>query len=250
MTNRKLQTPSGEWKLVWGDEFDYNGLPNPKKWAYEEGLIRNQELQFYTKRRENARVENGMLVIEGRKESYQGSAYTSASLNTLGKFTFQYGRIEVRAKLPDGLGTWPAIWMMGEDINVIGWPRCAEIDIMEHVAHDPGVVHATLHQINNEKKHWTKNGTTAVPDFAKEFHVYVCEWHPERLDFFVDDKKFFTYPYDGPGTWTFDRRCYLLINLAIGGAWGGQKGVDEKAFPQKYLIDYVRIYQTPKMMGK
>ncbi|GAB4464462.1 MAG: hypothetical protein OHK0029_34460 [Armatimonadaceae bacterium] len=245
------QTSSGDWKLVWSDEFNYSGLPDPKKWDYEVGLIRNKELQYYTKnRRENVRVENGNLVIEARKEPFEGSAYTSGSINTLGKFGFQYGRVEVRAKLPNALGTWPAIWMMGVDRTVVGWPRCGEIDIMEHVAHNPGVIHATLHQINDMKKNWSIGKTIPVPDYADQFHVYTAEWHPDRLEFFVDDKSYFTYPYEGPSRWTFDKPFYLLINLAIGGSWGGQKGVDETAFPQKYLVDYVRIYQLPKYIRK
>jgi beta-glucanase (GH16 family) len=134
-----------DWQLVWGDEFDYSGAPDPEKWDYETGRIRNNEAQTYTTRAENARVEDGKLVIEARRETMDGAEYTSASLNTLGKFGFQYGRIEVRAQLPGARGSWPAAWMLGEDRSVIGWPRCGEIDIMEHVGHNPGVVHATLH---------------------------------------------------------------------------------------------------------
>lgn len=243
----RRQTEAKGWKLIWSDEFDYRGLPDPKKWDYEEGLIRNKELQFYTRgRAENARVENGALTIEGRREAFRGANYTAASLTTLGKLAFQFGRVEMRAKLPAARGTWPAFWMLGEDIGRVGWPRCAEIDIMEHVAHDPGVVHATLHQIGDDGKHWSRGEQIRVPDFATAFHVYAAEWYPDRLDFFVDDKKFFTFPYQGPGKWAFDRRCYLLLNLAIGGAWGGQKGVDESAFPQKYVIEYVRVFQQAR----
>lgn len=242
---RRRATEAQGWKLIWSDDFDYNGLPDPKKWDYEVGLIRNDEKQYYTRaRRENARVENGNLILEARREPFEKASFTAASINTLGKFTFQYGRIEVCALLPDTLGTWPAVWMMGEDIGRVGWPRCGEIDIMEHVAHNPGVVHATVHQVEaNGTGHWSKGGTRPVPDFAKAFHTYAVEWSKEKLDFFIDDAKFFTFPYEGPARWTFDRRMYLLLNLAIGGSWGGQKGIDESKFPQQYRIAFARVYQ-------
>ncbi|MBC8102059.1 MAG: glycoside hydrolase family 16 protein [Cytophagales bacterium] len=241
------QTESKGWKLLWSDDFNYRGLPDPKKWNYEEGLVRNKELQFYTRSRaENARVEDGRLLIEARREPFRGATYTAASLVTLGTFSFEYGRIEMRAKLPAGRGTWPAFWMMGEDIGRVGWPRCGEIDIMEHVAHTPGVIHANVHQIGDDGKHWSKGEQIPVPDCTSAFHVYAAEWFPDRLDFFVDDKKYLTFPYQGPGKWTFDRRCYLLLNLAIGGNWGGQKGVDESAFPQRYEVEYVRVFQKPR----
>ncbi|MDX1933279.1 MAG: glycoside hydrolase family 16 protein [Capsulimonadales bacterium] len=232
-----------EWKKVWAEEFDRNGLPDPKRWDYETGKVRNNELQFYTKRGENARIENKQLLIEGRKEAYQGSEYTAASLITLGKTVWQYGRFVIRAKLPKALGTWPAIWMLGDDISKVGWPRCGEIDIMEHVAHNPGVIHATVHQADSTGKHISQGGTIRVPDCMDRFHVYAMEWYPDRLDFFVDDKKFFTYANDGKNVWTFDKKYYLLVNLAIGGSWGGQKGVDATAFPQQYLIDFIRVYE-------
>ncbi|MBN1818816.1 MAG: DUF3472 domain-containing protein, partial [Sedimentisphaerales bacterium] len=134
-----------QWKLTWGDEFDYTGLPNADKWDYEVGFIRNQEKQYYTKARaENARVEDGMLIIEGRKEKYDRADYTSASIHTWGKQHFLYGRIEVRAKLPTGRGTWPAIWMLGINRRELGWPACGEIDIMENVGFDPDTIHANI----------------------------------------------------------------------------------------------------------
>lgn len=241
-----IASPAG-WSLIWSDEFNGRGLPDPKKWDYEVGLVRNKEAQYYTKARlENARVLGGRLIIEARREPFQGSEYTSASLITLGKFAFQYGRVEVSAKLPKGLGTWPAIWMMGEDRSQVGWPRCGEIDIMEHVAHNPKTIHATIHQIKDGGGHWSKGGTMTLDTYGDRFHVYAMEWSKEKLDFFVDDKLYFTFPYEGPSKWTFDRRMYLLINLAIGGAWGGAKGIDASAFPQRYEVDYVRIYQKSK----
>ncbi len=236
---------SAGYSLVWADEFNYRGHPDRKKWDYEQGLVRNNEPQFYTKSRlENARVENGCLVLEARKEDFQGSKYTSASLITLGKFQFQYGRVDVRAQLPQGMGAWPAIWMLGADRTTIGWPRCAELDIMEHIAYEPNRIYGTLHQIAPDGNgHVSKGGTVDIDDPTKAFHIYSVVWSPKSIDILVDDKPFFTYPYKGPSTWTFDRPMYLLINLAIGGAWAGRHGIDDTSFPQKYLVDYVRVYQ-------
>jgi beta-glucanase (GH16 family) len=239
-----LQVSKPKWNLVWHDEFDRDGLPDPKKWGYEVGLVRNNEAQYYTKaRKENVRIEHGILIIEARKESYSGSEYTAGSINTLGKFTFQYGRLEVRAKLPKTLGSWPAIWMLGEDIETVGWPRCAEIDVMEHVQITPGVIYATVHQSQDGGGHQSKGGKMDLADYADAFHNYAVEWKPTGLEFFVDDKSYFTFPYQGPSTWTMDRRMYILLNLAIGGAWGGQKGIDAKGFPCRMEVDYVRVYQ-------
>ena len=235
-----------EWHLVWSDEFAKNGLPDPHKWTYETGRVRNNEAQTYTKRPANARVEQSKLIIEGQRESFDGAEYTAASLTTQGLAAWQYGRVVVRAKLPKAVGTWPAIWMLGTDISTVSWPRCGEIDIMEHVAFDPGVIHATLHQADAGGEHISKGEQVRVPDFGDVFHVYAVDWLPDRLDFFVDNKKYFTYANDGKNAWTFNKPYYLLINLAIGGDWGGQKGIDAAAFPQKYEIDFVRVYQKRK----
>lgn len=259
-----LPAAAGDWKLVWSDEFDKPGLPDPAKWNYEEGFIRNNEAQYYTRARaENASVQNGMLVIEARKERfanprYQPGAqekrggrgrefadYTSASLTTRGKASWTYGRIEVRAKLPPGRGTWPAIWMLGTNAAQVGWPACGEIDIMEFVGFDPGIVHANIHTKEyNHMKKTGKGSQLAVPDASDAFHVYAVEWDARQMDFFVDDHKYFTYSNEGSGTdaWPYDKDEYLILNLAIGGAWGGAKGIDETCFPQKYYIDYVRVY--------
>jgi beta-glucanase (GH16 family) len=258
-----------DWKLIWSDEFDIPGLPDSTKWDYETGFIRNNEAQYYTReRKENARVENGLLVIEARKERFanpdfdptaksSGRArrsrefadYTSASLTTHGKTNWTGGRIEVRAKLPAGRGTWPAIWTLGTNARQVGWPACGEIDIMEFVGHEPGVIHANVHtrKYNHVQKNG-KGGQIKIPDASEAFHIYALEWDVDHLEFFVDDKKYFTYINEKTGTdaWPFDKEQYLILNLAIGGAWGGQKGIDETIFPQKYLIDYVRVYQKPK----
>jgi len=254
-----------EWSLVWSDEFDYTGLPNESKWNYEQGFVRNRESQYYTKaRKENARVENGHLVIEARKEDWpnpdyrpgsssrrssrsrEKAEYTSASLITRGKATWTYGRIEVKAKLPQGRGVWPAIWMLGTNIREVGWPRCGEIDIMEYVGYDPNTVCANVHMAKYNHAKGTGKGSKIKADKPYDsFHTYAVEWTPERMDFFFDEHKYFTFEneHGGADVWPFDQPHYLILNLAIGGSWGGQKGIDESIFPQKFLIDYVRIYQ-------
>jgi len=256
---------AADWQLVWADEFDRDGLPDPAKWSYEEGFVRNRELQFYTAgRRENARVEGGHLIIEARRERWpnpryradapenrwqerrQFADYTSASLTTRGKAAWTYGRLEARAKLPTGRGTWPAFWTLGTNITQVGWPACGEIDILEYVGHDPGVVHANVHTRGfNHARGNGRGASTRVPDAEKAFHVYAVEWSPQRLEFFVDDRKYFTLENDGtgPDSWPFDAPQFLILNLAIGGSWGGQQGVDDAIFPQRFVVDYVRVYQ-------
>ncbi len=243
------------WKLVWADEFDKPGLPDAKKWTYETGFVRNKELQYYTQARsENARVENGNLVIEARKEEFKGpngkdAHYTAASLTTQGLLETLYGRVEVRAKLPRGRGMWPAIWMLGANHGKpgFGWPKCGEIDIMEFVGHEPEKVHATVHWFGYEKgKHASFGGNLPGQKPSDDLHVYAVEWFADRMDFYYDETKYFTYPIEKAGKDEknpFNKPHYLLINLAIGGGWGGQKGIDDSVFPQQYVIDYVRIYQ-------
>lgn len=261
-----LPAAAGDWKLVWSDEFDHPGLPDPAKWAYETGFVRNNEQQLYVRdRSENARVEGGLLIIEGRKEHLKNPAfdpaaksggrggraresaeYTSASLTTRGKASWTYGRVEVRAKLPTARGTWPAIWMLGTNIGQVNWPACGEIDIMEFVGYEPGIIHANIH--TRKYNHVQKNGKgdkITIADASQAFHVYALEWTADRLDFLVDDQKYFTYRNEGSGrdAWPFDQAQYLILNLAIGGSWGGARGIDDAGFPQRYLIDYVRVYQ-------
>jgi beta-glucanase (GH16 family) len=252
---------AGQWRLTWADEFDHPDLPAKTNWTYETGFIRNNESQFYTRDRgENARVENGMLIIEGRKERFRNpnfrpgnesrrrsnvefADYTSASINTEGKVSFLYGRVEVRAKLPQGKGMWPAIWMMGTNRSAVGWPRCGEIDIMEFVGKEPDRVHATLH-FSKDKKHTSKGGKIETKAPYDEFHVYTMEWFPDRMDFYFDQQKYFTFDVglaDDGGSNPFRKPHYLLINLALGGQWGGP--IDDAMLPQKYVIDYVRVYE-------
>lgn len=234
--------------LVWSDEFDTPGLPDPAKWSYDVGGHGwgNQELQYYTSAKaENARVENGHLVIEARKESIGTNPYTSARLVTKGKGDWTYGRIDVRAKLPKGVGTWPAIWMLGST-TPLKWPDDGEIDIMEHVGYDQGVIHASVHC----KKYYhsigtQKTATITVPDCSEAFHVYSLEWDAESVNMLIDNKPYFNFKneHSGHDAWPFDKPFHLLLNIAVGGGWGGQKGVDAAIFPQKMEVDYVRVYQ-------
>lgn len=255
--------PEPGYALAWADEFDTPGLPDPKKWDCAEGFIRNRELQYYTRgRKENARVENGMLIIEARKEKYKNARYregskdwkrsrrfaryTAANLVTKNKAAWRYGRVAVRAKLPTGRGMWPAIWMLGTDIGSVGWPACGEIDIMENVGYDPETIHGTVHTKKyNHVKGTQKGGKIKIAKPWETFHVYAIEWDARKIDFFVDNKKYFTFRNDGTGkaAWPFDEPHYLLLNIAVGGGWGGAKGVDDAVFPQKFTIDYVRVYK-------
>lgn len=234
-------------KLVWSDEFNYKGLPDASKWNYDVGGdgYGNNEAQFYTKNRlANARVEDGNLVIEAKKENWEKNQYTSAKLYTKGIFGLKYGSVEVRAKLPKGRGTWPAIWMMSEDMKK--WPDDGELDIMEHVGYSQGFIHASVHTKKyNHIIGTQKTDTLVVKDASEKFHIYRADWTPEKIDVYVDNQKYFTYinsekTYEA---WPFDQKMYLILNLAVGGNWGGQKGIDESIFPQKFYIDYVRIYQ-------
>ena len=253
-----------QWKLVWSDEFEYHGLPDPSKWDYEVGMLRNHEEQCYTKTRlENARVEDGMLVIEGRKEHFANPAYdpaakadspkarkfadyTSASLVTKGKADWTFGRLEVRAKEPQGKGVWPAIWMLGCNVGEVGWPRCGEIDVVEFVGQWPNQILGTAHLLK-DGKHAKSEGKLVVEKPFDDFHVYAVEWFPDHMDFFFDQRKYHTFQIsevnqkDGN---PFLKPQFLLLNLALGGDWGG--AIDNSVMPQKYLIDYVRVYQDAR----
>ena len=240
-----------KWKLAWNDEFDVPGLPSSSRWDYEEGYIRNKEAQYYTKgRKENARVEGGKLIINALKDNWNGKPITSASLVTKGKREFLYGRIEAKAKIPTGKGTWPAIWTLGTNIGQVGWPTCGELDILENVGFDPDRVHANIHvKTFNHTKGTGKGNNMLVEKPYEGFHVYALEWYPDRIDFFFDDKKYFTFRKEAGYTdaeWPFDKPQYLILNLAIGGAWGGAQGIDDSKFPHQYEIEYVRYYEPVK----
>lgn len=242
----KVPFDPSRWELVWSDEFDRPGAPNPDVWTHEIGYIRNGEKQYYTDRPENARIENGLLVIEARKDNWNAKPITSASLTTKGKRPFLYGRIAVRAKIPTGRGTWPAIWTLGENIKAAGWPACGEIDILENVGYDPLKIHANIHcKAYNHMKHTGKGSKITADAPWKQFHEYAVEWHEDRIEFFFDDTRYFTYRKESDDTavWPFAQAHYLILNLAIGGGWGGQKGIDESLFPHRFEIDYVRYYK-------
>lgn len=253
------------WQLVWSDEFDGATL-DTGKWTPDIWPARkvNDEDQAYTARPENLRLDDGMLVIEAHKEDYQGAAYTSGRVHAAGKGDVLYGRVEVRARLPDGRGTWPAIWMLpsdpyryattcsqGEDWQgsktCDAWPNSGEIDIMEHVGYQVGHIHGTVH---SQAYYWVKweqrKGRILPADVANTFHVYALEWTPERIDIFVDDSLYFTYvnQHDGWESWPFDQPFHLVLNVAVGGRWGRSGGgIDADVFPQRLLIDYARVYQ-------
>ncbi|MBD0331634.1 MAG: glycoside hydrolase family 16 protein [Chitinophagaceae bacterium] len=235
-------------KMVWADEFNYSGIPDSTKWNYDTGGHGwgNNELQYYTANRlENARVENGTLIIEARNESWMGKKFTSARLTTKGKGDWKYGRIEVRARLPKGTGSWPAIWMLAST-TPLRWPDDGEVDIMEHVGFDQGRVHASVHTKKyNHVIGTQKTANTVVPDCSEKFHKYTLDWRPNAINISVDDHQYFTFgnEHRGEDAWPFTKPFHLLLNIAVGGNWGGQKGVDSAAFPMKMEIDYVRVYQ-------
>ena len=239
---------SQSYKLVWDEEFDEGTVPDASHWTYETGGSGwgNNELQYYTARSENAYLLNGKLIIEAKAEDYQGNEYTSARIKTVLKGDWKYGKFEIRAKLPGGTGLWPAIWMMPTESKYGTWPASGEIDIMEYVGFDPGIIHGTIHTAAyNHTLGTQKGGSTLVVDAESEFHNYSVEWTPEKIDFFVDDQKYFTFTKtsDDYKVWPFNEKFYLILNVAVGGSWGGQQGVDNNAFPAKLEVDYVRVYQ-------
>ena len=241
-------------QLVWSDEFNSPGLPDTNKWSYDKGRgcpdncgWGNNELQFYTtSRSENARVENGKLIIEVRKENFEEAHYTSARLATKNKGDWKYGRFEIKAKLPAGRGMWPAIWMLPTNWEYGGWPGSGEIDIMENVGYWPDSVFATVHTgAYNGSMGTQKTKGLNVKDLSTAFHVYSVEWTAEGMAFFMDGKQYnyFKNDHKSTDTWPFDKTFHLLINIAVGGNWGGKFGVDDSIFPQKMEVDYVRVYR-------
>ena len=232
-------------KLLWSDEFDYKGLPDSTKWNFQVGKARaNNEPQWYTKNLKNVEVADGNLTITVLKEEIEGEKrYTSARINTRGKYEFTYGRIEARAKLPKGRGVWPAFWTLG---LTGGWPACGEIDIMEYWGHDANTVASNVHTRDyNHTKGTGRGGKTVYQDPWKDFHIYAVEWYPERMDFYIDDNMFWSCKTkgEGIGEWPFNAPQYMILNLALWNNWGGQPGIDDSIFPQKFIVDYVRVYE-------
>lgn len=228
--------------LVWAEEFDVDGAPNSAKWGYDIGTGSggwgNNELQYYTSRPENAVVLNGVLKITAIKEAYNGSAYTSARMLTKDKFSFKYGKIEVRAKIPAGGGTWPAIWMLGNNINTAGWPACGEIDIMEHVGNTPNKIYGTLHHPGFSGGNAT-GGYTFIADATTAFHNYITEWTPTSIKFYVDTQLY--YSFTNYSSLPFNQNFFVILNMAMGGNFGG--AISPSFTSATFEIDYVRVYQ-------
>ena len=234
------------YKLVWSDEFNGTGLPDSTKWSYDVGGNGwgNHELEYYTQARvENARMENGNLVIEARKESFGGKAYTSARLLTKNKAQWTYGMFEIRAKIPHGNGTWPAIWTLSAH-DPLNWPQDGEIDIMEAIGSNPNIIYGTCHNLAYHGA-TGKGSTTSISLAPDSFHIYKIEWTPDKIDWYVDDNQYYSYvnPHTGNDVWPYYNDFFMILNVAVGGDFGGQKGVDDSAFPQQMLVDYVRVYQ-------
>ena len=245
--------PPSNYRLVWSDEFIQDGLPDPSKWAYDternkEGW-HNNELQYYSgPRRENAEIKNGILHIHARKEALKDAPdwgrqqYTATRLITRGKADWTYGFFEVRAKMPCGKGTWPAIWTLGTKGQ---WPDDGELDIMEHMGHTPGQTSSAVH-VKSGHAGQAVGGVVQIPDECTAFHRYQMHWTPHDVVFGVDGKQHVRFPKmaGGKDIWPFDHPQYLLLNLAIGGDLGGP--VDDTIFPVSFQVDYVRVYQGPK----
>lgn len=239
-----IVVPEG-WNLVWNDEFDGETI-DLNNWTYDLGAggWGNGESQHYTDRPENARIENGMLVIEARQERYYGSYYTSARLKTQGLQEFQYGRIEARLRVPAGRGLWPAFWMLGSNFATVGWPDSGEIDIMEYVGREPDLILGTIHGPGYSGalslSHWNRQDY----DIADDFHTYAVEWDEEQITWFYDGEAYGTYTRSDVGEreWPFDQPFFIILNLAVGGTLPGPIGLDT-VFPAQYLVDYVRVFQ-------
>lgn len=244
-----------EWKFdttttAWSEEFNTDGSPDPAKWSYDIGGHGwgNNELQYYTDGL-NATVNNGVLKITARKESFSGKDYTSARMVTKNKGDWLYGRFEVKAKLPRGRGTWPAIWMLPTDGVYGTWPNSGEIDIMEHVGFDQNRVHITIHtKAFNHLIGTQKSANKIVNTASDEFHRYRVDWASYGIRGYIDDEKIFEFLNQGAGPdyWPFDKKFHLLLNIAVGGSWGGAMGVDDTIFPASMEVDYIRVFTFVK----
>lgn len=235
------------WQLVWSDEFTQadGSPPDSTKWGYDigGGGWGNNELQHYTSRTNNARIENGQLVIEAKRENYGGNSFTSARLLTKDKWAWTYGRMEARIKVPRTQGIWPAFWMLGTNITPVGWPGCGEIDIMEHIGREPKKVYGTIHGPGYSGGESIGGSHTFVPDVADDFHVFAVEWEANLIRWYVDDIHYFTVTPASLGgdAWVFDHNHFFLLNVAVGGNWPGNTN-ETTVMPQKMLVDYVRVY--------
>jgi beta-glucanase (GH16 family) len=247
------------WTLVWSDEFSGpdGSLPDPAKWTLVTGGsgYGNRELEAYTDRPLNVHEEKGNLVITARRESFTGTdgiarEYTSARLQTKGRFETRYGRIEARIKLPSGQGIWPAFWMMGSNFDAVHWPVCGEIDIMENIGSEPAMIHGSLHGPQYSGSNPLTGGYTLPNNarFSDAFHLFAIEWEPNVIRFYVDGKLFETQDSNSlPSSkhWAFNHPFYLLLNLAVGGFWPGNPD-QTTVFPATMRVDYVRVYKPAK----
>lgn len=228
--------------LIFSDEFDVNGAPDPAKWGYDIGTGSggwgNNEQQYYTNRSDNVIVQNGVLKITLKKENYSGSSYTSTRMLTANKFSFKYGIVEARAKLPAGGGTWPAIWSLGANINTAGWPACGEIDIMEHKGNDLNRIFGTLHYPG--RSGGSADGSSRIiSNAATEFHIYKLEWTAASIKISVDGVVFHTVA--NSTSLPFNHNFFLIMNVAMGGTFGG--AVDPNFNSASMEVDYIRVYQ-------
>lgn len=225
--------------LVWSDEFNVDGAPDSAKWGYDLGAggWGNNESQYYTNRPENVIVQDGLLKIKTLKESFSGSNYTSARILTKDKFYFKYGRVEIKAKLPAGDGTWPALWMLGSNISTAGWPACGEVDIMEHIGNSKNRVHGSLHS-PGRSGNTPDTSTVMVPNASTEFHVYAIDWSATSIKFYVDSQLFYTFT--NLASFPFNQDFFLIINCAMGGNFGGT--INPGFTSSTFEIDYVRVY--------
>lgn len=244
----ETQTVTTLDQLVMQDEFDIDGALNSELWTYNIGTGNdgwgNNELQYYTDRPENIVAENGMLKITAKQESFEGSAYTSARILTQGKFEQKYGRFEARMQLPWGQGMWPAFWLLGSNIDEVSWPNCGEIDIMENRGSEPTLVSSALHGPGYSGGNPILKAYELVDSrFDNEFHIFGIEWAPNYINFYVDDVLYNQItPSDAPGDWVFDQPFFIIINLAVGGNFGGPPN-ENTVFPQSLLVDYIRVYE-------
>jgi beta-glucanase (GH16 family) len=248
--------PTSGYSLVWSDEFSSaNGsAPDSTKWTYVVGGSGwgNHELQSYTSRPQNVQIQKGNLVITALRENYTGADgiarnYTSARLKTQNLFTQAYGRFEARIKIPKGQGIWPAFWMLGNDINQNGWPKCGEIDIMENIGREPGIIHGSLHGPSSTAPTSDLTATVSLPtgqNYSDDFHIYAIEWEPGSVRFYVDSNNYATFirsQWPAGGQWVFDHPFFILLNVAVGGVWPGTPDATTQS-PQQMLVDYVRVY--------
>lgn len=228
--------------LFWSDEFNTDGAPDPAKWGYDLGTggngWGNAELEYYTNRPENAVVQGGVLKINALKENYSGSGYTSARLLSKDKFAFTFGKVEIRAKLPAGVGTWPALWMLGSDISTAGWPACGEIDIMEHLGRTLNTIYGTLHYPGRSGGN-ADGHTTVIADATTAFHIYALEWTASYIKIYVDGLLFHTTI--NSGAIPFNHDFFFILNVAMGGGFGG--AVDPAFTNATMEVDYIRVYK-------